>query len=90
MFRTEDEGQSWEEVIKPPSSSIVAATKLDDGRLLFAGIAGEILFSVDDGRSFNYLPVSSGNRVYTVEQGPEGSILVGGPAGIQKLALPNQ
>lgn len=89
MFRTEDEGQSWEEVKKPPSSSIVASTRLNDGRLLFAGIAGEILFSTDEGKSFNYVPVSSGNRVYTVVGGPEGSILVGGPAGIQKLALPN-
>lgn len=90
MFRTEDEGQSWEEVQKPPSSSIVASTLLNDGRLLFAGIAGEILVSTDDGKSFNYLPVSSGDRVYAVVQGPEGSILVGGPAGIQKLALPKQ
>ena len=90
MFRTEDEGQSWEEVQKPPSSSIVASTLLSDGHLIFTGIAGEILVSTDDGKSFNYMPVSSGNRVYAVSEGPEGSILVGGPAGIQKLALPKQ
>jgi photosystem II stability/assembly factor-like uncharacterized protein len=88
MFRTEDEGASWEEVQKPPSSSIVASAVLDDGRMVFAGIAGELLISSDGGRSFNYLPLSSGNRVYTVEQGPQGSLLVGGPAGIQKLQLP--
>lgn len=88
MFRTEDEGESWEEVQKPPTSSIVASALLDDGRLVFAGIAGELLVSSDGGRSFNFLPLSSGGRVYTVCQGPEGSILVGGPAGIKKLQLP--
>ena len=88
MFRTEDEGASWEEVTKPPTSSIVESAVLDDGRLVFAGIAGELLISSDQGRTFNYLPLSSGNRIYTVEQGPAGSLLVGGPAGIQKLQLP--
>lgn len=88
MFRTADEGSTWEEVQKPPTSSIVASTRLADGRLVFAGIGGELLLSNDNGRSFSFLPVSSGNRVYTVAAGPEGTLLVGGPAGIQKLQLP--
>jgi len=88
MFRTVDEGQTWEEVEKPPTSSIVASTRLPDGRLVFAGIAGELLISDDNGMSFSLLPVSSGNRIYTVAAGPEGTLLVGGPAGIQKLKLP--
>ena len=88
MFRTEDEGASWEEVQKPPTSSIVASTVLDDGRLVFAGIAGELLVSSDGGRSFNFLPISTGSRIYTVSEGPEGSLLAGGPAGIKKLQRP--
>ena len=88
MFRTADEGVNWEEVKKPPTSSMVESVVLDDGRMVFAGIAGELLVSTDQGRSFNFLPVRTGNRIYTVEQGPEGSLLVGGPAGIQKVALP--
>lgn len=88
MFRTEDEGENWEEVQKPPTSSIVDSAVLDDGRLVFAGIAGELLVSSDAGRSFNFLPISGGGRIYTVSQGPVGSLLVGGPAGIKKLQLP--
>ncbi|RLQ22841.1 glycosyl hydrolase [Seongchinamella sediminis] len=88
MFRTEDEGSSWQEVEKPPTSSIVDSTMLDDGRMVVAGIAGELLISGDDGRSFNFLPLASGSRVYTVSPGPSGSLLVGGPAGIKKLQLP--
>ncbi len=88
MFRSGDQGQTWEEVQKPPGSSIVSSAKLEDGTLVFAGMAGELLFSVDDGRSFNYLPIRVGNRVYTVEHGPAGTLLVGGPGGIQKFPLP--
>lgn len=88
MFRSEDQGGSWEEVQKPPTSSIVSSARLQDGTLVFAGMAGELIFSRDDGRSFNYLPIRTGSRVYTVEHGPAGTILVGGPAGIRKFPLP--
>ncbi|KAA1193301.1 hypothetical protein F0M18_05525 [Pseudohalioglobus sediminis] len=88
MFRSDDEGQSWEEVKKRPTSSIVDSTLLENGTLIFVGIAGEILASNDDGRTFAMLPVTSGNRIYAVEEGPDGSLLVAGPAGIQKLGLP--
>ena len=51
-------------------------------------IGGEVLFSADNGRSFNYLPIRTGNRIYTVEAGPDNTLLFGGPAGIQKFPLP--
>lgn len=88
MFRTSDKGQTWTVVEKPPTSSIVDSTVLTDGRQLFVGIAGEVLVSDDDGMSFSQLPLSSGGRVYAVEQGADGTILVGGPAGIKTLTLP--
>lgn len=88
MFSTSDEGQTWQEVQKPPGSSLVASTRLADGTLIFAGIAGDMIFSTDNGATFNYLPVRSGNRIYTLTEGPAGTLLVGGPAGIQKLKLP--
>lgn len=88
MFLTADEGETWTVVEKPPTSAIVDSTRLDNGNLVAVGIAGEVLLSADNGVTFERLPLSSGGRVYTVEQGPNGSILVGGPGGIQKLALP--
>lgn len=88
MFRTTDKGQTWTVVEKPPTSSIVDSTVLSDGRQLFVGIAGEILLSDDNGNSFAKLPISSGGRVYAVEEGAIGTILVGGPTGIKTLTLP--
>jgi photosystem II stability/assembly factor-like uncharacterized protein len=88
MFRTSDAGDTWTVVEKPPTSSIVDSTRLEDGRLVFVGIAGEILASSDNGHSFSPLPVTSGDRIYAVEAGPAGTLLLGGPAGIKKISLP--
>ncbi|QFU75681.1 hypothetical protein EY643_08450 [Halioglobus maricola] len=88
MFRTADAGESWLEVEKPPGSSLVDSVLMKDGRMVFAGIAGDIVFSTDNGLTFNYLPVRPQGRIYSIEEGPEGSLFVGGPAGIQKLTLP--
>jgi photosystem II stability/assembly factor-like uncharacterized protein len=88
MFRTADQGQTWSTVEKPPTSAIVDGTLLADGRLVFVGIAGEILLSEDDAHSFSRLPISSGGRIYTVEEGRAGTLLVGGPSGIKQLSLP--
>ena len=88
MFRTEDIGESWTVVEKPTTSSMVDSALLENGNLVFVGIAGEILLSTDKGNSFEKLPISSGGRIYTVAEGPEGTLFVGGPDGIQKLSLP--
>jgi photosystem II stability/assembly factor-like uncharacterized protein len=88
MFRTADAGDTWTVVEKPPTSSIVDSTHLKDGRLVFVGIAGEILVSSDNGESVTQLPVSSGDRIYTVAAGPGNTLIVGGPRGIKKVSLP--
>ena len=87
MFRTGDVGQSWDVVEKPPTSTVVDSTLLANGNLIFVGIAGEVLLSTDNGFTFTRLPISSGGRIYTVAEGPEGTLLVGGPKGIQKITL---
>ena len=88
MFRTDDVGRSWIVVEKPPTSTIVDSTLLANGNLIFVGIAGEVLLSTDNGFIFTKLPITTGGRIYTVAEGPEGTLLVGGPKGIQKLTLP--
>ena len=88
MFRTADAGQTWTAVEKPTTSSMVDSTRLANGNLVFVGIAGEILMSTDDGNSFSQLPLSIGGRIYSVSEGPTGTLLVAGPSGIHKLSLP--
>lgn len=95
MFRTDDVGATWTAVNKPMTSAIVDSTRLADGRLIAVGIGGEVLISTDNGRSFAPVPVSGGGqlytasgRIYAVSEGPEGTLLLGGPTGIHKVKLP--
>jgi photosystem II stability/assembly factor-like uncharacterized protein len=88
MFRTSDEGESWVAVEKPPTSALVASTRLADGRLVFAGVAGEILVSADDGLSFSKSPVSiSGESIFDLTEGEGGTLLLAGPKGIKSVTL---
>ena len=95
MFRTLDSGATWTEVKKPMTSAIVDTTRLADGRLVAVGIGGEVLMSTDNGVSFVTVPVTNGGqlytmagRIYAVAEGSQGTLLVGGPSGINKIKLP--
>jgi photosystem II stability/assembly factor-like uncharacterized protein len=88
MFRTEDEGKTWTAVTKPPSAAVVDSTRLEDGRLIAVTIDGQVLQSTTDGRRFKKLPLTNGGRIYAVAEGSPGTLLVGGPKGIDKLILP--
>ncbi|MCV6613852.1 MAG: YCF48-related protein [Cellvibrionaceae bacterium] len=87
IFHSGDNGQTWAEAKKPPSSTIVDTLQLADGRLLAAGIGGEILVSNDDGRSFNYLPIKTNTRAYAIADAGNDKLLVAGPAGVQSFDL---
>jgi photosystem II stability/assembly factor-like uncharacterized protein len=86
IFQSTDMGQSWVEAKKPPSSAIVDTLALPDGRLLAAGIGGEILFSSDNGASFNYLPVKTGTRIYGIAASGN-TLLVAGPLGLKQFTI---
>ncbi|HEY6131160.1 MAG TPA: YCF48-related protein, partial [Halioglobus sp.] len=95
MFRTADAGATWAPVKKGMSSAIVDSIRLADGRLVAVGIGGEVLLSADNGVSFTAAAIANRQQLYTTEgriyavaEGPDGTLLVGGPSGINKLTLP--
>ena len=88
MFRTADVGDTWVVVEKPPTSAIVDSTRLEDGRLVAVGVAGEVLVSRDNGFSYSRADVGELGRVNAVAEGPDNTLLVGGPFGIKKVTLP--
>ena len=89
MFRTEDAGTSWTVVEKPPTSALVALSRMDDGTLVGGGVAGEILVSKDDGKSFAMSPASlTVGPIFDLTEGTGNSLLVAGPTGIKSATLP--
>jgi photosystem II stability/assembly factor-like uncharacterized protein len=88
MFRTADEGDTWTVVEKPPTSAIVAETRLTDGTLVAAGVGGEVLLSKDDGFTFTMSPVSGTvGPIFDLTQGEGNTLLVAGPRGIKSVTL---
>ena len=88
MFRSADEGATWTVVDKPVTSSIVAAIRLSDGRLVAVSAAGEVLVSSDKGYTFAPVPIEYVGPLSSVAEGPAGTLLLGGLKGIHKVALP--
>lgn len=88
MFRTADAGQTWTVVEKPPTSAIVAETRLEDGTLVAGGVGGEILVSDDNGLSFSLDPASDtvGN-IFSMTGGEGNTLLIAGPRGIKTATL---
>ncbi len=68
-------------------STIVDIIRLSDDRLVAAGQAGEILVSTDDGTSFASADVEA-KPINSIAEGPGNTLIVGGPAGLSKVALP--
>lgn len=88
MFRTVDEGQTWTVVEKPPTSAIVAETRLSDGTLVAGGVGGEILVSTDNGLSFQMSPAAgTAGPIFDLTQGEGDTLLVAGPKGIKSVTL---
>ncbi|MCP5129745.1 MAG: hypothetical protein H6985_09210 [Pseudomonadales bacterium] len=91
MFRTADEGNTWTVVEKPPTSAIVAETRLTDNTLVAAGVGGEILVSDDDGFVFTMSPASGkAGPIFDLTQGEGDTLLVAGPKGIKSVTLEKQ
>jgi photosystem II stability/assembly factor-like uncharacterized protein len=87
MFHTADEGDTWVVVEKPDTSTIVDIIRLADDRLVAAGLAGEILVSTDNGFTFKAADVDA-PRINSIAEGPDNTLIVGGPAGLSKVKLP--
>ncbi len=88
MFRTADEGATWEVVDKPPTSAIVAERRLADGRLVAGGVGGEILVSRDNGVSFTMSSASgTAGPIFDVIDGAGSTLLIAGPRGIKTATL---
>ncbi len=89
MFRTADEGATWVAVEKPTTSSIVAAIRLSDERLVAVGAAGEVLVSTDNGFTYALVPVGQVGPLSSVAEGPGNTLLLAGLKGIRKVAMPD-
>jgi len=84
VFRSADNGQSWEKVEINTTASFNGGRTLADGRIMLVGNAGLVATSRDDGRTFEiqWSPASRGFSA-VVEIGDR--LVVAGEAGVEVL-----
>ena len=85
VFRSVDQGATWQAVAMASNKSLTAATQLRDGALLLADESGQGWLSQDDGRSFR--PVAPQERfpLIALLATPDGGSLAVGINGITRF-----
>jgi len=86
-FHSADGARTWAEVDTGTRASLSAGVRLDDGRLLLASQAGELLLSRDGGKTFKAAPGSSAWPVTALQTTPGGRLAMASLRGMRTIAL---
>ena len=85
VFRSVDQGASWQPVSLASGKSLTAATELRDGSLLLADESGQGWLSRDDGRSFRAVLPEERFPLIALLALPDGGSLAVGTHGITRF-----
>jgi photosystem II stability/assembly factor-like uncharacterized protein len=88
-FRSTNRGQSWEKVSIASRAGLVSGDASPDGEIVLANVAGEVLRSKDDGKTFTIVKTEGSMPSYFgVARGAQGRVSVVGIEGVRVLTLP--
>jgi photosystem II stability/assembly factor-like uncharacterized protein len=87
-LRSTDGGMNWQPVQTGLQVGLTAGTVTAAGRIVLASQSGHVLTSDDDGKTFAAAATPSPLPAAAVVEGSRGALVVGGPRGVQPLALP--
>lgn len=85
IFRSTDQGQSWEPIDSGQDYSLYGGTALDSGEILLFGAAGQVLSSKDGGESFSAYNHPARNTFSAGVASPDGGYLLTGMSGIETI-----
>ncbi|AMO76003.1 WD40/YVTN/BNR-like repeat-containing protein [Pseudomonas citronellolis] len=86
LFRSEDQGGSWQQVALPTTKSLTAGARLKDGSLLLADESGQGWLSRDDGRSFQAVSPEQRFPLVALLATTDGGSLAVGSNGITRFS----
>jgi photosystem II stability/assembly factor-like uncharacterized protein len=64
VYRSSDQGASWQRIEIQGHAGIVGGARLADGRIVLVSVAGQVLQSRDDGKTFAVVQVAPAMRSY--------------------------
>lgn len=87
VFRSGDEGKTWQKIDTGVLAGLTASTVTADGRILLASQTGQVLASADDGRSFVRLKLELQVPAAALLETADRSLALAGPRGIHVQAV---
>jgi photosystem II stability/assembly factor-like uncharacterized protein len=85
ILRSTDAGANWQALNTGSGAGVDAAVALQDGRLLFGDVAGDLLLG--DDASTTVKTIQAGEPVAALAQAADGAIIIGGPFGPRRIPL---
>lgn len=87
LFRSRDQGKSWQPLKQDTEAALVGGCFLDDGRLVLVSNAGHVMVSNDDGDSFVQAPIDNTGMLSAVAPLDDDAVLVVGIRGVRTQRL---
>lgn len=86
-FHVDRNGFTFQRVDGTPPVSISASTTLQNGSLVFANQSGQLMISTDGGKRMDLLPITPPGPLSALLQTADGSIIVAGLNGLNRITL---
>ena len=88
VYRSPDEGATWQKVAMTTAAGITAGAALADGRMALVDQGGSIHLSLDGGKTFTAARLNRPMPYYGVAPGSKGNLVLAGAAGVFGVPLP--
>ena len=85
LFRSEDAGNSWQEIKTPTQEMLTNAILKSDGEIYITGLGGTLLKSIDDGLSFSLVEQGHRDAFTAIIQSNEDKLFTIGEKGVGLL-----
>jgi photosystem II stability/assembly factor-like uncharacterized protein len=87
VYRTMDRGETWEQVAPVTDATMMAGTFLGGSNLVLVGNSGTILYSRDNGATFEKQVMGDRQSIVGIARNSEGKLIMVGQGGV-RLASP--
>jgi photosystem II stability/assembly factor-like uncharacterized protein len=87
LFRSDDAGESWQELETGTVAMLTDGQRLGDGTVLITGLGGTVLTSSDGGHTFALHQQANRRGISAAVETGDGSLLLVGEFGVKTAAL---
>lgn len=87
LFRSSDKGTSWQQIKSPTDNTLMSGVFLSGRNVVLVGNSGTILYSRDDGNTFELQQMKDRLSIVGIQSNAEGKLVMVGQGGV-RLASP--